>query len=48
MNGKTYTCPTHGTPLYNGPIRYRCDFGKHSVAAADVSHEFTPRPVETA
>lgn len=41
------TCPTHGTPLDNGPIWFRCPRG-HSLPAADLSHEFTPRPAETA
>lgn len=41
------TCPTHGTPLESGTIRFRCPAG-HSVPAADLSHEFqsttTPKP----
>lgn len=46
MNGKTYTYPTHGTRLDNGPIWFRCPRG-HSLPAADLSHEFTPRPADT-
>lgn len=41
MNGKTHTCPTHGTPLQGGPVRYWCD-RRHGVVAADLPHEFQP------
>jgi hypothetical protein len=38
------TCPTHdGAPLYGGPVHFTCVRG-HGVPAADLSHEFTPRP----
>lgn len=43
------TCPTHGTPLFGGPTHFTCMHGHgHGVVPADLSHEFTPRPADTA
>jgi hypothetical protein len=40
------TCPEHGGRLYGGPILFDCDSGGgHTVRAADLSHEYTPRQV---
>lgn len=42
------TCPIHdGARLLGGPVRYTCERG-HGVPAADLSHEFTPRPTASA
>lgn len=41
------TCPTHGTRLYGGPIRFICLHGKgHGVAEADLPREFRATQAE--
>jgi hypothetical protein len=40
------TCPTHGTPIYGGPIQYVCyAAGGHTVHAADLDREYHPQAV---
>lgn len=32
-------CPTHGGPIFGGPIQFWCELGAHTVHAADINHE---------